>query len=151
MSFNITGDALIGGAAVKGNGGSFEAWDPAVRAHIAPAFHMVDAAQIDTACRLAQAAFDPFRATSDAKRADVLDTIAAQIGELGVELIVRAMTESGLPRVRRLQRQHQHHQGDPRLVARVRVPGADPAAQRDVAVDHLLLADRRAFVHIAGG
>ena len=83
MSFNITGDALIGGVAVKGNGGSFEAWDPAARAHIAPAFHMVDVAQIDAACRLAQAAFDPFRATSDAQRADFLDTIAAQIGELG--------------------------------------------------------------------
>ena len=60
MSFNITGDALIGGVAVQGNGGSFEAWDPAARAHIAPAFHMVDAEQIDAACRLAQAAFDPF-------------------------------------------------------------------------------------------
>ena len=100
MSFHITGEALIGGVAVKGNGGSFEAWDPAARAHIAPAFHMVDAAQIDEACRLAQAAFDPFRATSDAQRADFLDTIAAQIGELGDDLIVRAMTESGLPRAR---------------------------------------------------
>lgn len=100
MSFNITGDALIGGVAVKGNGGSFEAWDPAARAHIAPAFHMVDVAQIDAACRLAQAAFDPFRATSDEERADFLDTIAAQILELGDDLIVRAMTESGLPRAR---------------------------------------------------
>ena len=100
MSLNITGDALIGGVAVKGNGGSFQAWDPAARAHIAPAFHMVDAAQIDAACRLAQAVFDPFRATSDAERADFLDTIAAQIIELGDDLIVRAMTESGLPRAR---------------------------------------------------
>ncbi|MEG2034215.1 MAG: aldehyde dehydrogenase family protein, partial [Janthinobacterium sp.] len=91
MSFNITGEALIGGVAVKGHGGSFEAWDPAARAHIAPAFHMVDVAQIDEACRLAQAAFDPFRATTDAQRADFLDTIAAQIGELGDDLIVRKL------------------------------------------------------------
>lgn len=100
MSFNITGEALIGGAAVKGSGTTFEAWDPAARAYIAPSFQTVDEAQIDEACRLAEAAFDPYRSISDNARADFLDTIAEQILALGDELIVRAMTESGLPRVR---------------------------------------------------
>ncbi|CUI04820.1 aldehyde dehydrogenase (NADP(+)) [Massilia antarctica] len=96
----ITGEALIGGRAVRGNGGSFQAFDPSTRAPIEPSFHMVDAAQIDEACRLAEAAFDPFRASSNEARATFLETIAAQILELGDELIVRAMTESGLPRAR---------------------------------------------------
>ena len=100
MSFNSTGEALIGGVAVKASGASFEAWDPAARAHIAPSFQTVDADQIDQACRLAAAAFDTYRATTDAQRADFLDTIAEQILAIGDDLIVRAMTESGLPRVR---------------------------------------------------
>lgn len=96
----ITGDALIGGVAVRGNGGAFQAFDPAQRAALEPAFHMVDAAQIDQACRLAEAAFDPFRALSNDARATFLDTVAAQILALGDALIVRAMSESGLPRAR---------------------------------------------------
>lgn len=96
----ITGEALIGGRGVLGNAGSFQAFDPSLREPIAPAFHMVDAAQIDAACRLADAAFDTFRATTNAERANFLETVAAQIVELGDDLIVRAMAESGLPRAR---------------------------------------------------
>ena len=96
----ITGEALIGGRAVRGNGNSFQAFDPSKREPIEPSFHMVDATQIDQACRLAEAAFDPFRATSNEQRAAFLGTVAEQILALGDELIVRAMTESGLPRAR---------------------------------------------------
>ena len=96
----ITGEALIGGVAVKGNGGSFQAMNPSLGAAIEPAFHMVDVAQIDQACSLAGAAFDTFRATSDADRATFLETIGAQIMALGDTLIERAMAESGLPRAR---------------------------------------------------
>jgi NADP-dependent aldehyde dehydrogenase len=96
----ITGEALIGGVAVKGNGGSFQAMNPAEGAAMEPAFHMVDAAQIDQACSLAGAAFDTFRATSDADRASFLEAIGAQIMALGDTLIERAMAESGLPRAR---------------------------------------------------
>ena len=100
MSGSITGDALIGGVAVKGAGASFQAYNPALREPMEPSFHMVSAAQIDQACRLAEAAFDPFRSLSNEARATFLDTIAAQILEIGDELIVRAMAESGLPRAR---------------------------------------------------
>lgn len=96
----ITGHALIGGQEVRGNAGSFQAFDPARRSAIEPAFHMVDAAQIDQACRLAEAAFDTFRNTSDERRAAFLEAVAAQILALGDKLIERAMTESGLPRAR---------------------------------------------------
>ena len=63
----ITGQALINGAAVTGNGGSFQAFDPSQRRHIEPAFHMVDMEQIHQACALAGAAFDAFRAVPAAE------------------------------------------------------------------------------------
>jgi NADP-dependent aldehyde dehydrogenase len=96
----ITGQALIGGQAELGAGGSFKAWNPAAREHMEPSFHMVDAAQIDRACALAGAAFDVFRASSDFERATFLDTVADQILALGEELVERAMLETGLPRGR---------------------------------------------------
>jgi len=96
----ITGEALIGGRAVRGSAGSFQAYNPSTREPMEPAFNMVSVDQIDEACRLAEAAFDPYRALPNARRAAFLETIAAKILELGDELIVRAMAESGLPRAR---------------------------------------------------
>ena len=97
---DITGDALIGGASVTGASASFFAFDPVWRASIEPAFHTVDAQQIDAACALAKAAFDVYRATSDEQRAVFLEAIGQCILALGDALIVRAMAESGLPRAR---------------------------------------------------
>jgi len=99
-TIEITGEALIGGRALRGAGASFQAWNPSARAHVEPSFHMVDAAQIDEACRLAGAAFDTLRATSDEERADFLDAVAEQILALGDALVERAMAETGLPRGR---------------------------------------------------
>jgi len=96
----ITGQALIGGDAVTGTATAFNAYDPTLGTAIEPVFHTVDAQQIDRACVLAQSAFDAYRATNDTERAAFLEAIAAQIVALGDELIVRAMAESGLPRVR---------------------------------------------------
>ena len=96
----ITGEALIGGVAQRGAGGSFKAWNPGARTHIEPAFNMVDIAQIDEACSLAGKAFDIFRNTTDEERAAFLDTVAEQIMALGDALVERAMAETGLPRGR---------------------------------------------------
>jgi NADP-dependent aldehyde dehydrogenase len=96
----ITGDALIGGQAVKGTGAGVRAYNPALQQVMDPEFRTVDAAQIDQACRLAEDAFDTFRALSDEKRAVFLETIADQIMELGDVLVERVMAETGLPRPR---------------------------------------------------
>ena len=79
----ITGDALIGGVAVKGTGGAIRAWNPSAQQAMEPEFHAVDNAQIDQACRLAEAAFDTFRALSDERRAVFLETIAELDSRLG--------------------------------------------------------------------
>ena len=97
---SITGEALIGGTAVRGTGNHFKAFDPTQRAELEPAFYAVDEEQIDQACRLAAEAFDTFRATSNEERARFLETVGEQIMAIGDELVVRAMAESGLPRVR---------------------------------------------------
>jgi NADP-dependent aldehyde dehydrogenase len=97
---SISGEAIIGGVHERGAAGSFKAWDPTERDYLEPSFHMVDAGQIDRACRLAGEAFDTFRATTDEQRARFLDSVAEQIMLLGDELIERAMAETGLPRAR---------------------------------------------------
>ena len=97
---SITGEALIGGTAVRGTGKHFKAFDPTKREELEPAFYAVDEEQIDEACRLAAEAFDTFRATSNEERARFLETVGEQIMAIGDELVVRAMAESGLPRVR---------------------------------------------------
>jgi len=96
----ITGEALIGGVAVKGTGAAIRAYNPSLQQQMEPEFLGVDFAQIDRACRLADAAFDTFRALSDEKRAVFLETIGDQIMALGDVLVERVMAESGLPRAR---------------------------------------------------
>ncbi|MCV2369582.1 aldehyde dehydrogenase (NADP(+)) [Roseateles oligotrophus] len=97
---NINGYALIGGESVKGSEPGLYAFNPSLFEAIEPEFFTVGAQQIELACGLAQAAFDEYRATGDAQRAEFLEAIAAQILALGDELILRAMAESGLPRPR---------------------------------------------------
>ncbi len=96
----ITGEALIGAASVRGSGDSFRAFAPATGEALQPEFHTTGGAEISRATALAQAAFDSYRETGLDDRARFLETIAQQIVELGDELIVRAMAESGLPRAR---------------------------------------------------
>jgi len=96
----ITGEALIAGQAVKGTGAVLRAWDPTAGKALDAEFYAVDNAQIDAACRAAEAAFDTFRSISDEQRAVFLETIAAQIVELGDTLVERAVAETGLPRAR---------------------------------------------------
>lgn len=96
----ITGEALIGGVAVQGTGTPIRAYNPALQESMEPAFYAVDAQQIDQACRLADAAFDAFRALGDEARAVFLETIGEQIMALGETLVERVMAESGLPRAR---------------------------------------------------
>ncbi|WP_116137870.1 aldehyde dehydrogenase (NADP(+)) [Trinickia diaoshuihuensis] len=96
----ITGDMLIGGASVRGTAGTLRAFDPARNAELEPAFGAGDAGDVDRACRLAQAAFDPFRHAPLEVRARLLETIGERILALGDALIERAHAESALPKAR---------------------------------------------------
>ena len=65
-----------------------------------PGFETDAIAEVKAACSAAEAAFDRYRATDAEARAVFLERIGAEILALGDELIVTAMRESGLPRMR---------------------------------------------------
>lgn len=97
----ITGDMLIGQSTVRGSGKLLRAINPATGEEIAePQFPGGGIELVDRACRLAEAAFDPFRAMPLDTRAAFLETIAEGIAGLSDELIERAHAESGLPKAR---------------------------------------------------
>lgn len=96
----ITGDMLIGGAAVRGKAATLRAFDPARNTDIEPAFGAGDAGDVDRACRLAQDTFDVFRQAPLEQRARLLEAIGEQIAALGDALIERAHIESALPKAR---------------------------------------------------
>src|SRR5580704_13762050 len=96
----ITGAMLIGKSDVRGTQGTIRALNPATGTELDPEFAAGGRAEVDLACRLAQEAFDSFRETSLAVRAQFLREIARGILDLGDTLIERACAETGLPKGR---------------------------------------------------
>ena len=77
-------------------------------------------------------AFDAFRETSVDERARFLETIADNVADIGDELIVRAMAETGLPRAR-LEGERARTVGQLRLFATVVRAGSWLALRVDPA------------------
>jgi len=96
----LTPATLIGSQSIPGSGPSIHAHDPVANQPLEPEFPDSSPSQIDAACQLAEAAFDPYRAAPLEARAALLEAIAEEILALGDPLIERAMTETGLPRLR---------------------------------------------------
>lgn len=96
----VTGEMLLGAATVRGRSGMFRAVNPATGEELEPAFGGGTRDDVDTACRLADEAFDTYRETPLPVRANFLKAIAQNIMDLGDALIERAMAETGLPRGR---------------------------------------------------
>jgi len=96
----LTGEMLIGARAVRGTHGKIHAINPATAAEMEPEFGEGGQREVDDACSLAEAAFNPFRALPLETRARFLEAIAQGILDLGDVLIERVMAESGLPRPR---------------------------------------------------
>jgi alpha-ketoglutaric semialdehyde dehydrogenase len=147
----LTGKLLIGAQQVAGDKGSLFAINPATGQPLEPAYSLGGAAHIERACELAEQAFDTYRQTVPAIRAQFLEKIAHNIESLGDELIVRAMAETGLPKARlegeRARTCHQlrlfaatiqageqnRPRIDPRLAERKPLPRAD-IRQRRIAL-----------------
>ncbi len=101
MATPLTGELLIAGRARRGAGAAFGAFDAATGVPIEhPAYYGAAASDVEAACRLADEAFDAYRAVPAETRARFLDDCAARIEALGEPLIARAMAETGLPRAR---------------------------------------------------
>ena len=98
---NLTGEMLIGFAAVRGLQGSQHAFDPTQNESISePLFGMGGQEEVERAATLAEAAFDPYRSLPLHRRAAFLEAIAENILAIGDVLIERAHLESGLPAAR---------------------------------------------------
>lgn len=96
----LTGQMLIGRHAITGSREAIRAIDPATDKPLEPAYPGGTEAHVEQACALASAAFDSYRETPLAARAQFLDAIADEIEALGDELIERVIAETGLPRPR---------------------------------------------------
>lgn len=114
----ITGEMLIGRTDVRGSAGALEAFDPTRGERLTPAFGAGTVQDVERACQLAAAAFDPFRALPLATRAEFLEAVAQAILDLGDALIERAHAETGLPAAR-LQGERGRTVGQLRMFARV--------------------------------
>src|SRR5438067_4120315 len=96
----IQGEMIIGRRIVRGSAGTVRAFNPATRAEMEPAFGLATTLDVETACTLAEQAFDAYRNVSLERRAQFLETIAERIMDIGPLLIERAGQESGLPQAR---------------------------------------------------
>ena len=96
----ITGEMIIGSQLVRGSAGEVKAYNPSTRGELEPGFGQATAAEVERACELAAAAFDPYRAVSLEGRARFLEAVAEQILAIGSALIERAQQETGLPQAR---------------------------------------------------
>jgi 2,5-dioxopentanoate dehydrogenase len=113
----VTGQLLIGFERVA-TAETFRAMDPAKGAQLEPPFHIAGPAEVERACTLASAAFDPYRQAPLASRARFLETCADKIIGLGDVLLERAGQETGLPRAR-LEGERARTVGQLRLFAQV--------------------------------
>ncbi|MCT2590059.1 aldehyde dehydrogenase (NADP(+)) [Streptomyces sp. N2-109] len=127
-----TGHMLIAGTPVFGAGRHVRAVNPATDAELEPPFGHGGAPEVAQACEAADAAFDAFRHTTGARRADFLETIADNIEALGDPLIARAHAESGLP-VARLTGERGRTTGQLRLFAELVREGSWAGARIDPA------------------
>ena len=95
----IDGALLIGGDTRQAET-RFTAVNPATGETLTPDFSSAGTDAVAEACALAEAAFPTYAATDPEARAAFLEKIADNILAIGDDLIVRAMAESGLPRMR---------------------------------------------------
>lgn len=96
----ITGHLYYDGAWHAGEGGSYEASNPATAEALEPAMSMASPAQVDAAVAAAHRAFLAFRQTSVPARAAFLRRCADEIMALGDALLERVSAETAYPRGR---------------------------------------------------
>jgi len=96
----LHGKNLIAGLASSETTDSFQAVNPATETPLEPHFFPASTQEIEAAARAAEKAFADYRRLPAAKRAEFLDTVAAEIEVLGDELLQRAHVETALPLAR---------------------------------------------------
>ncbi len=93
----LTGQHLIAANIIASSHGTFRAVNPTTGEPLECEFHEGGGEEVAIAADLAERDFDTFRQSSDIKRGELLETIAAQLVELKDPIIQRAHLETGLP------------------------------------------------------
>lgn len=96
----VHGHHWIAGTAEPGDGEAFAAIDPLSGGALAPDYREAGPAQVERACRAADAAAAPFAAATPVQRAALLRAIADGLLALGDDLLARVTAETALPRAR---------------------------------------------------
>ena len=96
----LIGTSLIGFERGQMNGDSFRGVDAATGVSLEPDYHVASEAEVNHAVTLAQQAFESFGHSAPSVRANLLDTIAANVERLADDLVKRATQETGLPEPR---------------------------------------------------
>lgn len=131
------GKQWIGGRLSAEGKSSFKAYDPRTGNELEGSFLEAGSAEAEAAALAAGEAFDAYRRTDSASRADFLDRIAGEIMELGDFLVQRCSAETGLPEAR-IVSERGRTTGQLRLFAELlregswvdaRIDLADPARQ----------------------
>ena len=129
MQPHLHGSNLIGGERAAG-GSMFTATNPATAEPIPASFFEATDEEIDLAVRLAESSFGEFRHREPARRAALLDAIAAEIESLGDALIEQAHAETALG-ADRLKGERTRTVNQLRLFARLVEEGSWVAARID--------------------
>ncbi len=97
MKCSLTGSQLINGQWVATGAKTMRGSNPATGEALDPRFAPASEAEVDAAMQAAAEAFKITRELPPATRAQLLETIAARIMDLGDDLLRRANLETGLP------------------------------------------------------
>lgn len=127
-----SGNMLIAGAPVFGEGQQIRAVDPTTGSAFGPPFGHGGADEVDEACAAAHQAAAEYRATTGEQRAVLLEAIADNIESLGDALLDLVHAETGLPRAR-VSGERGRTTGQLRLFAAVAREGSWAGARVDPA------------------
>ncbi|MFC7304383.1 aldehyde dehydrogenase (NADP(+)) [Streptomyces monticola] len=97
---SLDGAMFIGAERVTGDGAEVRSVNPQTGDALDPPYRYGGADVVDRACRLADEAFDDYRATSPGQRAHFLERIAHHLTAATDALVERAHLETGLPTAR---------------------------------------------------
>src|SRR6185295_8094084 len=96
----MTGKSIIGFSRAASNGRTFNAVDPSTGENLEPAFHFASSEDVDSAVHLAAEAFETYGRATGRQKGILLRKIAANIEDIGDDLVVRASQETALPPAR---------------------------------------------------
>jgi NADP-dependent aldehyde dehydrogenase len=97
---DLSGRMIIAGSMVQGTGTEIRGFDPNAGAALEPAYRYGDTSHVDAACAAAAEAFAEYRNLPAERRAAFLEAIADNIEAIRVDVVARAVAESGLPEAR---------------------------------------------------